>query len=180
MKASRALAGKVCAGCSREIELGDDVWNCQRCRSTMHQSCRESASGCANQQCSTFTGALARAPRAAGVPATVSSGDASDVECKFCGEKIKSRAKKCRFCGEFQRDGDRKVRERRAAAAAGDDTLTVGEIVFGILCSGIACIVGLVWLIQGKKKGGKLLLISIITSIIFAVIQMLAKGGSGY
>jgi hypothetical protein len=31
--------------------------------------------------------------------------------------------------------------------------LSGSEIVFGLLCSGLACIFGLVWLIQGKPKG---------------------------
>ena len=180
MKANRALAGKACPGCSKEIELGDDVWNCQSCRSTMHQSCRESANGCANPQCPTFAGAYALAPQAAAISpaaAAAPAGDAGDlVECRFCGEKIKARARKCRFCGEFQSAGDRRVRKRRGAAAAGDDNLTAAEIVFGIICSGIACIVGLVWMIQGKKKGGKLFLIALITSIIATVIQLAAKG----
>ena len=66
MKANRALAGRVCPGCSAEIELGDSVWNCQSCRATMHQACREQRAGCANPGCSAGAGGAALAPAAPG------------------------------------------------------------------------------------------------------------------
>src|SRR6185369_9046008 len=43
MKANRSLLGRVCAGCARNIELGEDVWNCADCRGTMHSACYDAA-----------------------------------------------------------------------------------------------------------------------------------------
>ena len=51
------------------------------------------------------------------------------------------------------------------------------EIVFGILCGGLACIFGIVWLIQGKKKGGKLIVLAIVSNIIIRGLLFLATGG---
>jgi len=171
MKANKALAGRLCPSCSQEIELGDDVWNCPTCQGTMHQACRESAGGCANPACPSR--AQVAPPRMAAAPGAPETGDL--VACRFCGEKIMRKARKCRFCGEFQFEGERAARDRKAKQSSGDENLTWGEILFGILCGGIACIFAIVWLIQGKKKGWKLLLIAVIAQIIFALIQMAAK-----
>ena len=65
--------------------------------------------------------------------------------------------------------------ERIAKATFEDENLTTGEIVFSILCSGIACILGLVWLIQGKKKGGKMLAIAVITNLIIRVLMAISE-----
>jgi hypothetical protein len=170
MKANKALAGKMCPGCAKEIELGDDVHNCQACGATSHQACHEQSPGCANPQCPNSRAGAALAPAAAG-----SAAAEDEVECKYCGEFIKSKAKKCRFCGEFQSGAGTRRPRRGPVSDASNDNLTVAEIIFGILCGGIACIVGLVWAIQGKKKGGKLMVIAIISQIIFTIINLAAQ-----
>jgi len=52
--------------------------------------------------------------------------------------------------------------------------------VLAILCSGIGCIVGIVYLVQGKPKGTKMLVISIVMIVVWNVIsfgvQMMTGG----
>jgi len=44
-----------------------------------------------------------------------------------------------------------------------------------VICSGIACIVGIVWICQGKKKGWKLLMISLVVQAVLAMIRAAAR-----
>jgi len=91
--------------------------------------------------------------------------------CPMCGEQISTKALKCRFCGEVL-DPDLEALSNKPNP---DDNLTSSEWVFGILCSGIACITSIVWMIQGKKKGAKLLAVSLVTQFVFAIFQAMAK-----
>jgi hypothetical protein len=105
-------------------------------------------------------------------------GAASDDDrrpCPMCGELISPQALKCRFCGEIF---DPELKRAQKPESGPDDDLTSGEWVFGILCGGLACIFGLVWLIQGKKKGGKLIAVSIVSQLVFGFIRALAEAGS--
>jgi rubredoxin len=95
--------------------------------------------------------------------------------CPMCGEFIPPQALKCRFCGEIF---DPELKKAQKPESGPNDDLTSGEWIFGILCSGIACITGIVWLVQGKKKGGKLILVSLVSSFILNFIQALAKGAA--
>jgi hypothetical protein len=89
--------------------------------------------------------------------------------CPFCGEMIQRIAKKCRFCNEFLDDSLRKAQMEKVKGP--HDDLTGGDILFCILCSGIACIFGIVYAIQGKKKGLKMVGISILVGIVWSIIQ---------
>ena len=51
------------------------------------------------------------------------------------------------------------------------------EIALCILCSGIACIVGIVYAIQGKPKGGKMILIAVVCSIFWTIVRLALQGG---
>jgi hypothetical protein len=164
MKANKALAGKICPFCYKEIELGEEVFNCPQCTSTMHFPCRERRGGCANPACAA---AALRGP-SSGVAAAA---DEDSIPCRFCGEAIKRQAKKCRHCGEFL-DGSARDAPKQAPT---DDTLSATEIIFGILCGGIACIFGIVWVLQGKKKGWKLIGIALISQMIFGAINAILK-----
>jgi hypothetical protein len=82
--------------------------------------------------------------------------------CPMCGEEIRENAAKCRFCGEVL---DPKLRGRRKRSRSGgryddEEDMTGWEWALGILLPGIGCIVGIVWMLQGKHKGGKMFMVS--------------------
>jgi hypothetical protein len=52
-----------------------------------------------------------------------------------------------------------------------DADLSTGEWVLAILCSGIGCIVGIVWMIQGKPKGKKMFGISILMVVVWNIVS---------
>lgn len=98
--------------------------------------------------------------------------------CPSCGEDIAHSAAKCRYCGEIfdptlkaKARKESKKRSKRESAYA-DDDMTAGDWVVAVICSGIGCIAGIVWMIQGKPKGGKMILVS----IGFAVLKNVAFG----
>ena len=176
MRANKVLAGFTCGHCGKEIELGDDVHNCQECGTPMHESCFGDNDGCANPSCPMNANQQAPAAPQGGPASMIPPDPGGDTkECRYCGEQIKKNAKKCRFCGEYLDPRERKRLELRQQEQDGDDKLTAGEIVFGLLCGGIACIVSIVWMIQGKKKGWKLFLISLITQLVLALLQAAAE-----
>lgn len=55
--------------------------------------------------------------------------------------------------------------------ADADDKLTPVDWVLCVLCSAIGCIVGIVFIIQGKKKGAKMVLISIAFTMLWGLLQ---------
>lgn len=93
--------------------------------------------------------------------------------CPVCGEMIIASAAKCRFCGEVFDPALRKAesKKRGKRASREDSELTTGEYAVAILCSGIGCIAGLIWMIQGKPKGGKMLGISLLFVVIWNVVR---------
>jgi len=90
--------------------------------------------------------------------------------CPMCGEMIQRAAVKCRHCGEIFDPVLRKQEMKREGGNA-DSDLNTFEWVIAILCSGIGCIVGIVWIIQGKPKGTKMLIVSIIANVVWGILQ---------
>ncbi|MCO6044121.1 zinc ribbon domain-containing protein [Aeoliella sp. ICT_H6.2] len=113
--------------------------------------------------------------------ATSSAGGGEDRKpCPMCGEMIARDAIKCRYCGEvFDPALKKKMKKRGKSYDADDEDLSTGDWVIAILCSGIGCIVGIVYMIQGKPKGGKMIGISVLAGILWnvvsAALQMMAN-----
>jgi hypothetical protein len=92
--------------------------------------------------------------------------------CPMCGEMIARDAVKCRYCGEIFDPVLRAQEQKKSKAAPGDEDLSTFEWVIAILCSGIGCIVGIVYLVQGKPKGKKMLLVSICAQVVWGLIRV--------
>jgi predicted RNA-binding Zn-ribbon protein involved in translation (DUF1610 family) len=96
--------------------------------------------------------------------------------CPMCGEMILTTAAQCRYCGEVFDPTLKKAKGKKSSFGPDAGTLTTGEKVVAVLCSGIGCIMGLVWMIQGKPKGLKMFGLSfmmvIIWNVLSAVIQV--------
>lgn len=113
-----------------------------------------------------------------GAPAMAQPQDGTRRPCPACGEMILKDAAKCRFCGEVF-DGTL-ARTGRKQNKDDGDLSTVDWILAVTPCLGtIGCIVSIVYLVQGKKKGGKMLGVTIasivVWNIISAIIQEMAK-----
>lgn len=94
--------------------------------------------------------------------------------CPACGELIVSGAAKCRFCGEIF---DRKLKQQAARSTPSDEDskLSTGEWLICIFCSGIGCIVGIVYMCQSKPKGLKMFGVSLLVQLIFGAIQAIME-----
>jgi predicted RNA-binding Zn-ribbon protein involved in translation (DUF1610 family) len=103
------------------------------------------------------------------VPAAAADGDRKP--CPMCGEMIQKDAVKCRHCGEIF-DPLLKAQIKKTGKVAGDEDLTTAEWVVAILCSGIGCIIGIIWMIQGKPKGKKMLVVSLCVQAVFFVLRV--------
>jgi hypothetical protein len=175
MKANRALAGRLCSSCGQAVELGEDVYNCPSCQMTMHLSCFQQAKGCTNPQCTQSVAPQKVSSPEAPQEEAASAPDEDMEECKFCGELIKKKARKCKHCGELVGTAARAVEAEKKAQEDKDSKLTTTEIIFGLLCGTIACIFGVVWAIQGKKKGLKMIGLAIASQFAWAAIQMIIR-----
>ncbi len=99
--------------------------------------------------------------------------------CPACGEMIVQGAAKCRFCGEIFDALLRQQASRMQHSDANSD-LTTGDWVLAILCAKIGCIIGIVWMIQGKPKGGKMVGISLLFVFLWNVLVgiIMSLGGA--
>jgi len=55
--------------------------------------------------------------------------------------------------------------------ARGESDLEVGDWILAVLCSGIGCIMGIVWMVQGKPKGIKMFGVSILMSVLWNLLR---------
>ncbi|MGD9632027.1 MAG: hypothetical protein AB7G28_15275 [Pirellulales bacterium] len=104
-------------------------------------------------------------------PAAVTVAAADRKNCPMCGELIQKDAVKCRFCGEVF-DPVLRAKEAKSKGSPGDDDLSTGEWVLAIICSGIGCIMGIIWMIQGKPKGKKMFLVSFCMQIVWGLVRL--------
>lgn len=95
--------------------------------------------------------------------------------CPMCGEMILASAVKCRYCGEIFDETLKRKEKKKKAADDTDATLSGGEIALAVLCSGIGCIMGIVWMIQGKPKGIKMVGLSFLMSAFWGVVRVIVE-----
>jgi hypothetical protein len=118
-------------------------------------------------------------------PAKPTSGLATRP-CPTCGESIPFNAPKCQHCGlildpvlkhmEKQREESKR---KRSSYSSGDEDLGPFDWVLAILCTNIALIVGIVWLITGNPKGKKMLMVcGIVYAVGFAIGFMIGVLGA--
>ena len=106
------------------------------------------------------------------VRAEAEAGEEARLPCPVCGEMIKANAVKCRYCGEIFDEDLRRAELKRTRRGADTDTdLSTGDWLLAILCSGIGCIMGVIWMIQGKPKGTKMFGVSLLFGVIWGGVR---------
>ncbi len=97
-------------------------------------------------------------------------------ECRECGEMILKGAKKCRYCGTrlgkkatptYQ---SRPAYSSSSSSGSDDEGMTAVDWLLCFLCPGIACIVGVIRLIQGKPSGGMMIGMSFVIPTVMGVV----------
>ncbi len=112
--------------------------------------------------------------RPAPTASTASPAD-SRRPCPMCGEMILTTAVKCRYCGEVFDESIRKAKGTKSRNyGLGDEDLSGREILLAVIpcLSGIGCIVGVVWMIQGKPKGLKMFGLSILMNVVWGAVRV--------
>jgi hypothetical protein len=105
---------KLCKICSKPIESGEQMIQCEKCSNFYHRNCYETNGGCVQPNCSDDM-----------------------VACRYCGKMIKKVDSKCRFCGE---DLGRAVGPQSQYTSKGTCSEATYALVFGILslvCCGV-------------------------------------------
>jgi predicted RNA-binding Zn-ribbon protein involved in translation (DUF1610 family) len=163
LQAKDSSAGKKarCPGCGAVIEVPEAIYDAEEVAPDA-----SGASGGADEFGAMDFGAYEEA-----------AGD-DQRPCPMCGEMIKATASRCRYCGEvFDAGLKRKSKKKksRRSVAEEDENLSAGEWVLAILCSGIGCIMGIIWMIQGKPKGLKMFGISIVMQLFWGAVRLMLE-----
>lgn len=58
------------------------------------------------------------------------------------------------------------------ARGGSDSELEALDWVLAVFCSGIACILGIVWMIQGKPKGAKMVGVSFLFAFVWNLVRI--------
>jgi predicted RNA-binding Zn-ribbon protein involved in translation (DUF1610 family) len=173
----------VCTTCGKNLRVADEAagqWvNCPSCQAPLEVP---RAAGAAFDIVNAESADLAGEPPLA-APAQQADLAADRRPCPMCGEMIAATAAKCRFCGEVFDSSLRTLEKRKRRLEDDvDANLTPLDWVLAILCSGIGCIVGLVYVGQGKSKGWKMVGISMLLAVFWNIVLALigAAGDGGH
>jgi hypothetical protein len=157
LKAPEETAGRKgkCPHCAHPIQVPEQVYEAEEV---------PVADAAADQE------AYALEPEAPQTPAE------NRRPCPACGELIMVTAVKCRFCGEiFDPTLRRAGRARSRKHSYEDDNLSALDWVLCVLCGNIACIVAIVYMVQGKSKGWKMLAITLAIQFAIGVFWAMIK-----
>jgi len=94
VRANRAVAGKPCPACGREVMLGDEIVACTTCGEPSHAACWQARGDCASPAC-----AQVQAPSGQAEPRPTPL-QGSTIPCPACAEQIPADAKVCPYCAE--------------------------------------------------------------------------------
>jgi predicted RNA-binding Zn-ribbon protein involved in translation (DUF1610 family) len=172
LKAPESAAGKSspCPGCGTTVTCPEPVYDAEVVDMTLEQPGKPAGvDPYADLDDGGAYGVVAPGPAAA----------APDGRrpCPMCGEMIVANAAKCRYCGEVFDPTLKKVKSKKSKKHSAEDSdLSGGEIAIALLCSGIGCIAGIVWMIQGKPKGLKMFGLSFTMAIVWSVIRAVLTG----
>jgi DNA-directed RNA polymerase subunit M/transcription elongation factor TFIIS len=98
--------------------------------------------------------------------------------CPQCGEMIVATAAKCRYCGEiFDPKLKRKAKASRRSSDDDADMSTM-DYVACCLCSGITCIIGIVYMIQGKRRGLKMVGVSLAAGVFWTIVRIIIEAAA--
>jgi predicted RNA-binding Zn-ribbon protein involved in translation (DUF1610 family) len=171
LKAPDSAAGKSskCPGCGSIVTCPEPVYEAEVVEMTMEPEQPPGLSPFADLDDDKPYAVVDPAPAA-------ESATESRRPCPMCGEMILSSAVKCRFCGEVFDATLKKAKSKKSKKKYSDEdeSLSGGDIAVGLLCSGIGCIVGLVWMIQGKPKGLKMFGLSFLMVVVWNVVRYVA------
>ena len=182
LKANKVIAGKRCGWCKEPLTFGEDAAVCGECKLLHHAECWDEKGGCARPGCANAPlQGMEAAPPPPPEPGRRGRASASRIRCPHCGRSIGANVPACPFCRGTV-GGPRSRRPSRARRYAQRDPsqeqMTGLDWLLAILCCTIGCIVGIVYICQGKtKKGVMMLVISIAMSLVWTLVKYMATGG---
>ncbi len=89
----------------------------------------------------------------------------------MCGEMILTTAARCRFCDEIFDSSLENTKARKSRKKLSDlADLEVEEVALAIFCTGIALVVGIVWMARGNPKGLAMIKVAVLATGIFLLV----------
>jgi hypothetical protein len=89
---------------------------------------------------------------------------------------IVATAAKCRYCGEIF---DPKLKKKAKSTSRSDDAdMSTMDYVACFLCSGITCIIGIVYMIQGKSRGLKMVGVSLAAGVFWTIVRIIIEAAA--
>ena len=91
---------------------------------------------------------------------------------------IVATAAKCRYCGEIF-DPKLKKKAKASRRSSDDDAdMSTMDYVACCLCSGITCIIGIVYMIQGKRRGLKMVGVSLAAGVFWTIVRIIIEAAA--